>query len=211
MPVHTLWVGADKRESNWFGVFLNDPKPAAAAGFERRACTLSLRPFNFWEGAEDEWFNRGGRYNRGIQLEDGSWMGPASGNANNLTNPEEWAAWEVADFLNAAHFAIFYYFPKVTELFIVVPENLRLTRCLGGHYEFNNTAYPITREKGLLPWTEAGPRALIYDTKVLKLIERQIHRWMMDEDVDGNKPEKPKECVWPQVKLVIADYDGRRA
>ena len=83
-------------------------------------------------------------------------MGPPSGNSNNLTNLEHWALREVADFLWGAYRAIFKFFPKVTELFLVVPEYERRL-VWDTHYGFNNGVYPKDGERGLLPWAEAIP------------------------------------------------------
>jgi hypothetical protein len=200
-PTETLWVEPDDQETNYLGMAAGDGRPLCLAQFQNIAIRLSLRPFNFQYHTEDEWWNRGGQYHRGTQDKDGNWIG-GTGNPQNYTNLERWAVDEVFEFLESVHDAVFLDMPKVTKVYVFVPEK---GKPYWSHYEYNETLYPRAGEREFLHWTEARDGDLIYSTKELQLIERVLQSWV---ETDG-KPGKPEGAVWPEIRLVVADYAGR--
>ena len=220
-PTSSLWVDRQNDANNYFGPERGDPLPAVAAKFRKVAVMLCLRPFNFHYGTEDDWYDQGGEFHRGTQNEDGNWTG-GNGNVWNGTNLVEWAYKEVGSWFDDIAYSIYGYgntdqngvhelgaFPAADEVYVVVPE---LGQPDEHHYVFKGTLYPNAGIREFLPWEKAQEETLIYTTKELKAIEQAMHDWVKDDNLSHvYLRELLGGLALPKFKLVIADYEGRKA
>lgn len=118
------------------------------------------------------------------------------------TNLENWVADEVFPALYNLQEILFDWLPHVKNLYLVLPESGDDRT----HYEYHGFFYPLARETVFLPWREAKEGSLIYSTTHLEAIEKEVHF----EDIRNGRlePSHPGS-VFPEVRLVVPDYEGR--
>jgi hypothetical protein len=75
----------------------------------------------------------------------------------------------------------------------MVPQKVWLVE---GYYEYIKTLYLRSGVKGFALWTEAKNGDLIYTSKELKLIEREMHRWISH---GGDVRLYPEEAAVPRL------------
>lgn len=95
--------------------------------------------------------------------------------------------------------------PKLKTLYLVVPEARGYAAT---HYQYNGFIYPKAGVQRLLPWTEANEGELMYSKKVLRAIEKGMQNWVVWNAANDRRTHP--DGVWPEVRLVMADYEGRR-